>query len=48
MFSSDGLMPSDGPNDVLETLKTADPKTDWSGVELKKTYDNGFVQKAHV
>jgi NitT/TauT family transport system substrate-binding protein len=48
MFSGDGLMPSDGPNDVLETLKTADPKTDWSGVDLKKTYDNSYVQKAHV
>jgi NitT/TauT family transport system substrate-binding protein len=46
MFSGDGMMPSDGPNDVLQTLKTADPKTDWSGVDLKKTYDNSFAQKA--
>jgi NitT/TauT family transport system substrate-binding protein len=45
-FSDTGLMPSDGPNDVLETLKAADTKTDWSTVVLKKTYDNGFVQKA--
>jgi hypothetical protein len=30
---------------VLETLKAADPATDWSQVDLKKTYDNSFVQK---
>jgi hypothetical protein len=45
-FSDTGLMPSDGPNDVLETLKAADTKTDWSTVVLKRTYDNGFVPKA--
>ncbi|MBJ7600756.1 ABC transporter substrate-binding protein [Candidatus Nephthysia bennettiae] len=45
-FSDTGLMPPDGPNDVLETLKAADTKTDWSTVALNKTYDNGFVQKA--
>jgi sulfonate transport system substrate-binding protein len=48
MFSDTGLMPADGPNNVLETLKVADPKTDWSTVTLKKTYDNSFVQKAGV
>ena len=48
MFSDSGLMPADGPAIVLDTLKTADPKTDWSTVELKRTYDNGFVQKAGV
>jgi NitT/TauT family transport system substrate-binding protein len=46
MFSDTGLMPSDGPNDVLETLKAADTKTDWATVVLKRTYDNGFAQKA--
>jgi NitT/TauT family transport system substrate-binding protein len=45
-FSKDGLMPADGPPNVLETLKAADPATDWSNVDLKKTYDNSFVQKA--
>jgi NitT/TauT family transport system substrate-binding protein len=45
-FSDTGLMPSDGPTHVLETLKAADTKTDWSTVVLKRTYDNGFVQKA--
>jgi NitT/TauT family transport system substrate-binding protein len=44
-FSKDGLMPSDGPANVLETLKAADPATDWSQVDLKKTYDNSFAQK---
>jgi NitT/TauT family transport system substrate-binding protein len=45
MFSDTGLMPVDGPNNVFETLKAADPKTDWSTVDLKKTYDNSFVRK---
>jgi NitT/TauT family transport system substrate-binding protein len=44
-YSKDGLMPSDGPPTVLETLKAADPATDWSQVDLKKTYDNSFAQK---
>ncbi len=48
MFSDSGLMPSDGPGIVLDTVKTADPRTDWSTVELKRTYDNGYVQKAGV
>ncbi|HXM53873.1 MAG TPA: ABC transporter substrate-binding protein [Candidatus Dormibacteraeota bacterium] len=48
MFSDTGLMPSDGPGIVFDTVKTADPKTDWSTVELKRTYDNSFVQKAAV
>jgi NitT/TauT family transport system substrate-binding protein len=44
-FSKDGQMPADGPPNVLETLKAADPATDWSQVDLKKTYDNSFAQK---
>lgn len=46
MFSPDGLMPADGPDNVFKTLKVADTKTDWSSVDLKLTYDNSFVQKA--
>jgi NitT/TauT family transport system substrate-binding protein len=46
MLSPDGLMPADGPDNVLKTLKVADTKTDWSSVDLKLTYDNSFVQKA--
>ncbi len=48
MFSDTGLMPADGPRIVFDTVKTADPKTDWSNVDLKKTYDNSFVQRAGV
>lgn len=48
MFSDSGLMPADGPAIVFDTVKTADPKTDWSTVDLKRTYDNSFVQKAGV
>jgi NitT/TauT family transport system substrate-binding protein len=45
IFSDSGLMPSDGPGNVFETLKAADPKTDWSTVVLERTFDNRFVQK---
>jgi NitT/TauT family transport system substrate-binding protein len=44
MFSSDGRMPEDGPRNVLETLKAADPETDWSKVDLSKTYTNSLVE----
>ncbi|MCA1645889.1 MAG: ABC transporter substrate-binding protein [Chloroflexi bacterium] len=43
MFSPDGKMPSDGPNNVLETLKAADTQTDWSKVDLSKTFTNALV-----
>lgn len=43
MFSSDGKMPSDGPQNVLETLKAADTQTDWSKVDLSKTFTNDLV-----
>jgi NitT/TauT family transport system substrate-binding protein len=44
MFSPDGKMPSDGPSNVLETLKAADPKTDWSKIDLSKTFTNSLVE----
>ena len=44
MFSQDGKMPSDGPTNVLETLKAADTQTDWSKVDLSKTFTNSFVE----
>lgn len=44
MFSPDGKMPSDGPNNVLETLKAADPQTDWSKVDLSRTFTNTLVE----
>lgn len=43
MFSTDGKMPNDGPSNVLETLKAADPNTDWSSVDLSKTFTNMLV-----
>lgn len=45
MFSPDGLMPSDGPDNVLKTLTLVDPKITPAAVDLKATYDNGFAQK---
>jgi NitT/TauT family transport system substrate-binding protein len=47
MFSPDGKMPSDGPTNVLETLKAADPQTDWSKVDLTKTFTNTLVEAVH-
>jgi NitT/TauT family transport system substrate-binding protein len=44
MFSTDGKMPSDGPSNVLETLKAADTQTDWSKVDLSKTFTNSLVE----
>jgi NitT/TauT family transport system substrate-binding protein len=45
IFSPDGIMPSEGPSNVLDTLKAAEPGTDWSKVDLKKSYDNAYVKK---
>jgi NitT/TauT family transport system substrate-binding protein len=46
MFSGDGLMPSDGPADVLATLQLVDPKITPDKVDLKQTYDNSYAQNA--
>lgn len=45
IFSPDGVMPAEGPGNVLDTLRAADPRTDWSKVDLKKTYDTAFARK---
>lgn len=45
MFSPDGVMPADGPKDVLATLTLVDPNITADKVDLKKTYDNSAVQK---
>src|SRR5919206_4317980 len=45
MFSPDGKMPDGGPQNVLDTLKAADPNTDWSKVDLSKTFTNDFVSQ---
>ncbi|MEP7105497.1 MAG: ABC transporter substrate-binding protein [Chloroflexota bacterium] len=48
MFSPDGKVPADGPDTVFKTLKVADPTTDWSTIDLKKTYDNSYVTRVKV
>lgn len=45
MYSPDGKMPDGGPQNVLETLKAADTQTDWSKVDLSKTFTNDLVNQ---
>ncbi len=45
MFSPDGIMPEDGPPNVLETLTLVDPTLDASTIDLARTYDNSYVRK---
>jgi NitT/TauT family transport system substrate-binding protein len=47
MYTSDGVMPSDGPPNVLKTLSLVDEKIAGSRVDLQSTYDNSFVLKLH-
>jgi len=44
MYSADGVMPHDGPPNVLKTLALVDEKIAAATVDLKETYDNVFVQ----
>ena len=46
MYSSDGLMPLDGPPNVLKTLSLVDEKIDGANIDMMQTYDNTFVQNA--
>ena len=45
MYSPDGLMPSDGPPNVLKTLSLVDEKVAGAKIDLQQTYDNSFVKK---
>ena len=45
MFSRDGLMPPEGPANVLKTLQLVDPEITPAGVDLEQTYDNSFAQE---
>jgi len=45
MYSPDGLMPDDGPPNVLRTLELVDPAVAAANIDLKKTYDNRFVRR---
>jgi NitT/TauT family transport system substrate-binding protein len=44
MYSPDGVMPVDGPPNVLKTSSLVDEKIDPSKIDLQETYDNSFVQ----
>jgi sulfonate transport system substrate-binding protein len=45
MYSPDGIMPSDGPPNVLKTLSLVDEKIAGMEVDLQQTYDNSYVSK---
>jgi NitT/TauT family transport system substrate-binding protein len=45
MYSPDGLMPPEGPPNVLKTLSLVDERLAGAEVDLTETYDNSFVQK---
>jgi NitT/TauT family transport system substrate-binding protein len=44
MFSTDGLMPAEGPPNVLKTLSLVDEKIAHAKVDLSETFDNSFVE----
>ena len=46
MYTSDGLMPPDGPPHVLKTLSLVDEKIGGADINLIETYDNSLVQAA--
>lgn len=46
MYTTNGLMPADGPQDVLTVLKAFDPNVEGKTIDLSKTYTNQFAQKA--
>ena len=45
MYSSDGLMPPDGPPNVLKTLSLVDENVASAKLDLQSTYDNTFAQQ---
>ena len=47
MYSPDGVMPQDGPPNVLKTLSLVDEKVAGAKLDLQTTYDNTFVLKAN-
>jgi NitT/TauT family transport system substrate-binding protein len=46
MYTPDGLMPADGPPNVLKTLVLVDEKIGGADINLMETYDNSFVKAA--
>ena len=48
MFTTDGVMPADGPQTVENVLKAFNPNLQHTTVDLSKTYTTEFVKKAGV
>jgi NitT/TauT family transport system substrate-binding protein len=46
MYSPDGLMPSDGPQTVLNVMSSFSPDVKGHQIDLSKTYTNDFVKAA--
>jgi NitT/TauT family transport system substrate-binding protein len=46
MYSADGLMPPEGPPNVLKSLALVDSRIATANIDLNKTYDNRFVRAA--
>jgi NitT/TauT family transport system substrate-binding protein len=44
MYSTDGLMPSEGPPNVFKTLSLVDEKVAAAKIDLRETYDNSFAE----
>jgi NitT/TauT family transport system substrate-binding protein len=45
LYSSDGIMPDDGPPNVLKSLSLVDQTIANAKIDLSQTYDNSFVAK---
>ena len=45
LYSSDGIMPSEGAMNVLKTLSLVDKTIAEANIDLTQTYDNRFVEK---
>jgi NitT/TauT family transport system substrate-binding protein len=48
MFTSDGVMPADGPQTVLNVLSSFDPNVKGHTVDLNKTYTTEFAKNART
>lgn len=47
MFTADGVMPTDGPQTVLNVLNSFDPTVKGHQIDLSKTYTTEFVKNVH-
>ena len=47
IYTTDGLMPADGPQTVLNVLSAFNPDVKGHTIDLAKTYTNDFVTKAN-